>query len=146
MKKILFLVGILIVVNIVALKYNLFSKGSNNTPSQTILETSSPITTNSTKYPYIGIRFKMIDKQTAQLNQISEGAYITQVIDSSPASKSGLLEEDIIIEFEGKKIDTSDSQALTKLISEKTVGEKIALKIWRNKEIINVFVIPEANK
>ncbi|KKP61464.1 MAG: hypothetical protein UR54_C0001G0004 [Candidatus Roizmanbacteria bacterium GW2011_GWA2_34_18] len=70
-----------------------------------------PTMTKENNRTYLGIRYKMIDKQTAKLNKISEGAYITQVIDNSPAYKFGLSEEDIIIEVNGKKIGGSDEQS-----------------------------------
>lgn len=85
--------------------------------------------------PFLGIRYKMIDQQTAILNDLPEGAYIVQVIENSPAEKAGLQEEDIIIEFDGKKVK-GDDQALQKLISQKKVGERVNLKIWRNGEIL----------
>jgi serine protease Do len=152
MKKFLFLAIILIIFAGVAEKLNLFTNQSNNSAPIVRQVTPSPITTNltnstnSTDHPYIGIRYKMIDQQTAQANGIAEGAYITQVVDNSPASKSGLIEEDIIIEFDGAKVNTSDLQSLTRLVSEKTAGEKIDLKIWRNKEIIDTFVTLEIAK
>ena len=96
--------------------------------------------------PYVGVRYKMIDKQTAILNEVVEGAYVVQIVPGSPAEKSGLQEEDIITEFDGKKISGSDEQTLTKLISEKKPGEKVALKIWRNKEVKDMSVTLESAK
>lgn len=101
---------------------------------------------SSFEHPYIGIRYKMIDKQTAILNEVVEGAYIVQIIQGSPAEKSGLQEEDIITEFDGKKISGGDEQTLTKLISEKKPGERVNLKIWRNKEVKNISVTLESAK
>lgn len=98
------------------------------------------------EHPYIGIRYKMIDKQTAILNEIVEGAYVVHVVQGSPAEKSGIQEEDIITEFDGKKISGSDEQTLTKLITEKKSGERVGLKIWRNKEIKNISVTLESAK
>ncbi len=86
--------------------------------------------------PYIGVRYKMIDKQTALLNDVVEGAYVVEVIANSPAEKAGIQEEDIIVEFDGKKVKGDDDQGLAKMILTKRVGDKINLKIWRNKEII----------
>ncbi|MFN4212828.1 MAG: S1C family serine protease, partial [Microgenomates group bacterium] len=40
--------------------------------------------------PYIGVRYKMIDKQTAILNDIVEGAYVVEVLENSPAQKAGI--------------------------------------------------------
>ncbi|MCX7955615.1 MAG: trypsin-like peptidase domain-containing protein [Patescibacteria group bacterium] len=96
--------------------------------------------------PFLGIRYKMIDKQTAILNDIVEGAYIIEVVADSPASKAGLQEEDIIIEIDGKKLKSDDDQELAKVISEKKVGQIISLKIWRSKEIKNINVILEESK
>lgn len=95
---------------------------------------------------YIGVRYKMIDKQTAVLNELVEGAYIVQVVQESPAEKAGLQEEDIIIEFDGKRISSSDEQTLGKLIAGKKPGERVGLKIWRNKEIKNISVTLESAK
>jgi len=96
--------------------------------------------------PYIGVRYKFIDKQTAILNELVEGAYVVQVILGSPAEKAGIQEEDIIIEFDGKKIGGSDEQTLAKFIAEKKPGERVTLKIWRNKEIKNISVTLESVK
>lgn len=100
----------------------------------------------SFEHPYIGIRYKMIDKQTAILNEVVEGAYVVHVVQGSPAEKSGIQEEDIITEFDGKKISGSDEQTLTKLISEKKPGERVTLKIWRNKEVKEISVTLESAK
>lgn len=96
--------------------------------------------------PYIGIRYKMIDKQTAVLNELVEGAYVIEVVPNSPAEKAGIQEEDIVIEFQGKKIKGDDDQGLAKSILERKIGEKIKLKIWRNKEIKEISLFLEAYK
>lgn len=96
--------------------------------------------------PFLGVRYKMIDKQTAILNDVVEGAYIIEVVKNSPAEKAGLQEEDIIIEIDGKKLKTDDNQELAKIISEKKVGQNITLKIWRNKEIKTINLTLEESK
>lgn len=94
--------------------------------------------------PYIGVRYKMIDKQTAVLNDLVQGAYIVQVIQNSPADKAGLQDEDIIIEFDGKKITGDTDQALTLLLDNKRIGDVVQLKIWRNGNIMNKNLTLEA--
>lgn len=96
--------------------------------------------------PFLGVRYKIIDKQTAILNDVVEGAYIIEVVKNSPAEKAGLQEEDIIIEFDGKKLKTDDSQELAKIISDKKPGQTVSLKIWRNKEIKTINVTLEESK
>ncbi len=82
--------------------------------------------------PYIGVRYKMIDRQTAVLNNLIEGAYVVEVIENSPAAKAGVQEEDVILEIDGKKIQGNDDQGFAKMILDKKVGAKVKLKIWRN--------------
>lgn len=85
--------------------------------------------------PYIGVRYQMIDKQNAILNEVVEGAYVTEVIKGSPAEKAGLQAEDIITEFDGVKVKGNDEQGLTKQILENKVGETVTIKVWREKEV-----------
>ncbi|MDH7476174.1 MAG: trypsin-like peptidase domain-containing protein [Microgenomates group bacterium] len=94
--------------------------------------------------PFIGVRYKMIDKQTALLNDVVEGAYVIEVIENSPAAKAGLKVEDIITELDGKKVNGSDDQGLAKMILEKRIGDKITLKVWRDKEIKTFTLTLEA--
>jgi len=90
---------------------------------------------NSFERPYVGVRYKMVDKQTAILNDVVEGAYVTEVLEGSPAQKAGLETEDIITEFDGNKVKGDDDQTLAKMILQKKVGDTVQVKYWRNKEI-----------
>lgn len=96
--------------------------------------------------PYLGVRYKMIDTQTAVLNDLVEGAYIVEVIQNSPADKSGLQPEDIIIELDGQKIKGDNDTNLAKIIDAKKIGDTIQIKIWRNKEIKTIQLKLEAMK
>ncbi len=87
--------------------------------------------------PYIGIRYKSIDRQTAVLNDLVAGAYIIEVIANSPADKIGLQDEDVIIEFDGKKIGGSSDDELAQIIQTKKIGDTVSLKVWRNKSILD---------
>jgi len=94
--------------------------------------------------PYIGIKYKMIDQQSAILNDLVEGAYITTIISKSPAEKAGLQEEDIIIEFDKNKVKGTDEQSLGKMILSKKIGDKVTIKIWRNKQTLEKTLTLEA--
>jgi S1-C subfamily serine protease len=96
--------------------------------------------------PYIGVRYKMIDQQTAILNDLVQGAYVVEVLQDSPAEKAGIQEEDIIMEFDGQKIDGKDDQGLAKHIAEKNIGDTVKVKIWRNAEVSEKTITLEANK
>lgn len=96
--------------------------------------------------PYIGVRYKIIDRQTAVLNELVEGAYVIEVLPNSPAAKAGVQEEDIIIQFDGRRIQGQDDQGLAKLILEKNVGDQVSLRVWRNGETRDLTVTLEANR
>jgi S1-C subfamily serine protease len=59
------------------------------------------------------------------------GAYVYRVTSGSPAESAGIAEGDVIIEVDGKKIDTS-SQLIKHLLSYKT-GDVVKVKILREK-------------
>lgn len=93
---------------------------------------------------YIGVRYRLIDRQTAIMNDLVEGAYVVEVVTGSPAAKAGIRIEDVITEFDGVKIKGDDSQGLAKMISDKKIGASVALKIWRNKDIKTFNLVLEA--
>lgn len=97
------------------------------------------------KLPYMGIRYQMVDKQTAILNKIAEGAYIVEVVPDSPAEKAGLKDEDIITEFDGNKINGEDDQGLAKIILEKDVGDSVKIKYVRDGKVITTTITLEAS-
>ncbi|HLC94792.1 MAG TPA: trypsin-like peptidase domain-containing protein [Patescibacteria group bacterium] len=94
-------------------------------------------------HPFLGVRYKMIDRQTAILNDIPEGAYIISVVEDSPAAQAEIQEEDIITEFDGQKIKGDDDQTLQKLISQKKVGDRVRLTIWRDGKTMEKTVTLE---
>lgn len=87
--------------------------------------------------PYLGVRYVIINKDIADKNKLSVdyGALIVSgstsselaVVPGSPADKAGLVENDIILEFNGQKIDQDHS--LAGQIQKYNVGDIITLKI-----------------
>jgi len=117
-------------------------------PSNVIrdLLTNFQNTGGSFERPYIGIRYQMVDKQTAILNKVVEGAYVTDVIAGSPAEKAGLQVEDIIVEIDGKSITAIDDQALTKAVVQKKIGDKMIIKYYRSGDTKSIDLLLEAFK
>jgi len=98
--------------------------------------------------PFLGVRSIAINKQIQLENNLSfdygalvaRGEKITDfaVLPGSPADKSGLMENDIILEINGIKIDEKNS--LADIISELNVGDTIKVKFWHKGEIKNIQI------
>ena len=59
---------------------------------------------------------------------------MASVGEKSPADRAGIKAGDIILEFDGKKIDIM--RTLPKVVANTEVGKSVELKIWRNKKLI----------
>lgn len=89
--------------------------------------------------PFLGVRYKMISRDLALLNDVPEGAYIVDVVAKSPADKAGIAKGDILTKFDGLPIK-DDNGGLATMISKKKVGESVSIELWRNKETKTVTV------
>lgn len=87
--------------------------------------------------PFLGVRYKMISRDLALLNDVPEGAYIVEVVEDSAAEQAGLQEGDIITKINGQAVREKDG-GLAKIISSKKVGERIEIEIWRDGETIKL--------
>tara|TARA_B100000780_G_scaffold44308_1_gene27530 strand:+ start:143 stop:1567 length:1425 start_codon:yes stop_codon:yes gene_type:complete len=89
-----------------------------------------------TKRGWLGVRIQQVTKEIADVEKLknTEGALVASVGEKSPAKKAGLKAGDIILKFDGKKIDTM--RALPKLVSNTEVGKTVELEIWRDKKLI----------
>ncbi|MCX7944197.1 MAG: Do family serine endopeptidase [Deltaproteobacteria bacterium] len=64
-----------------------------------------------------------------------KGAYVYSVFRDSPADKAGIKPDDIIVEYNGKKIETSDD--LPWLVSNSPINKPVKIKLLREgKEIV----------
>lgn len=79
--------------------------------------------------PYLGIRYKVITRDLAIMNDIPEGAYIMEVVAGSPAETAGLAVGDIVTKIDDTKLSGANSE-LSKVISSKKVGQTITVTVW----------------
>jgi serine protease Do len=89
-----------------------------------------------TRRGWLGVRIQEVTKEIAEVEGLknTQGALIASVGEKSPADKAGLKAGDIILKFDGKKIETM--RTLPKLVSRTDVGKSVKLEIWRDKKII----------
>ncbi len=90
-----------------------------------------------TKRGWLGVRIQEVTKEIAEVEKLKkpQGALVASVGENSPADKAGVKAGDIILSFDGKKIDTM--RTLPKVVASTEVGKSVELKIWRNKKQIS---------
>ena len=94
-----------------------------------------------TKRGWLGVRIQTVTKDIADVEKLGEprGALVASVAENSPSDKGGIKAGDIILEFDGKKIN--EMSELPRIVAETEVGKKVKLKVWRNKREITKEII-----
>ena len=80
---------------------------------------------------WLGVMVHPVTMEVAKERKLEQpaGALVSSIVPSSPAARAGLLAGDIILEFDGKKVN---DRSLPWLASTTGVGQHITLVIWRN--------------
>lgn len=101
--------------------------------------------------PYLGVRYVPVNEKLKEANKLSVdyGVLVARgqtpeelaVMPGSPADKAGLVENDIILEVDGVKLD--EDHSLARIVASKNVGDKIELKILHKGEEEEVTVTLE---
>ncbi|MBN1328294.1 MAG: trypsin-like peptidase domain-containing protein [Candidatus Heimdallarchaeota archaeon] len=86
--------------------------------------------------PWLGVIGYTIDSKLANYYKLAKdkGALILEV-PNGPAKKAGIIQGDIIVEFNGEDVDSI--QMLTQKISKLRIGDEITLKILRESKIFS---------
>ena len=97
----------------------------------------SIIETGSITKPYIGVTVSSVSSE-AQGYGLPTGAAVRSVEADSPAAKAGLEENDIITEVDGIAINSSTE--LVNYVGEKTPGDELTFKVYRQGEELELTV------
>ena len=89
-----------------------------------------------TKRGWLGVRIQVVTKEIADVEKLDEprGALVASVAEKSPSDKAGIKAGDIILEFNGTKIN--EMKELPIIVAQTEVGKTIEVKVWRNKKEI----------
>ena len=94
-----------------------------------------------TKRGWLGVRIQDVTKEIAEVEKLDKarGALVASVAENSPSEKAGIQAGDIILEFNGEKIN--QMKELPAIVARTEVGKKVEVKIWRDKKEIIKNVI-----
>ena len=92
---------------------------------------------------FLGIYMQDINEDLYETMDLEsrKGTIVSDIVEGSPAEKSGLESGDVIIAFEGKEI--TNGAALKNLVSSASPGQKIMLTISREGKVQDIDVVLE---
>jgi len=104
--------------------------------------------TGKITYPYLGVRYVPMNSQIKRKLNFSYdyGVLVVRgetvadfaVIPGSPADKAGIMENDVILEINGVKID--EKNGLGDLIAKNSIDEVVMLKVWHKGDVKEISV------
>ena len=87
---------------------------------------------------YLGIGVAEVDADRAKALNLKEvrGVEVKSVDESSPAAKAGLKEGDVVLEYNGQRIEGTEQ--FVRLVRETPVDRQVRLSVWRNGALESV--------
>jgi serine protease Do len=92
------------------------------------------------QYGFMGIRLQELNREIAQGRglDIERGILVTEVLPDTPAERAGLMQGDVIVEFDD--IPVRDSERFRLMVGNTDVGKEVPLKVVRNGKSKNVSI------
>ena len=80
---------------------------------------------------WLGVRIQTVTKELAEGLRLDKasGALVASVTEGGPAEKSGIVQGDVILEFNGRPV--TDMRKLPLMVAETPIGERAEVVIWR---------------
>ncbi len=96
--------------------------------------------------PFLGIEYRAVTKEIAEIRGLPVGAFVETVIADSPAEKGGIRTGDIITRINSVRLD-EEQNTLAKVIAQQKVGDTVTLTIDRGgKEIALKVKLEDSNR
>jgi serine protease Do len=89
---------------------------------------------------YIGVKIRNIDAKLARALGVpqGEGVLVSELVRSGAGEQAGLKANDVILEVEGQKVNTSNH--LQSIVAQKRAGQEVKLKIFRDGSTFDKMV------
>jgi len=89
---------------------------------------------------WLGVSIQPITPELAQQFQLKEehGSLVADVVEGGPAEKAGIMRGDVIIEYEGKKVD--EPYYLRNMVASTPPGTEVEIKVIRDGQVETLWV------
>jgi serine protease Do len=84
-----------------------------------------------TRRGWLGVNVQSVTEDLAEATGIREGtgARVASVAPEGPAAKAGILQDDVIVRFDGK--DVTSMRGLPRLVSQTQIGKEVEIEVSR---------------
>lgn len=91
---------------------------------------------------WIGVRIQPVTDDIARSLNLdkAQGALVASVEAESPAEKAGFKSGDVVLEWDGEKVE--DMRDLPRLVADTAAGDKTEIKVWRDGKAKSLSVTP----
>ncbi len=87
---------------------------------------------------WLGIVFSPLTPEMKKLLKVDHGVQVNQVVPGDPAAKAGIKPGDVLLEFDGKKIE--DTEDFRLIVAQSEVGTTVPVKLMRGEKTLTVKV------
>jgi len=96
--------------------------------------------TGEIKRAWLGVRIQEVTDEIAKSVGLDKtyGALVQGLTAESPAALAGVKEGDIIVEFDGKEVESQ--KVLPRLVADAKIGKPALVKVWRDESFLNLSV------
>ncbi len=97
-------------------------------------------TTGEVKRGWLGVHIQQVTDEIAESLglETTEGALVASVIEDGPASKSDIKAGDVILKFNGKRVE--EMRMLPKIVADTEVNKAVKVEIWRGGKMVTLDV------
>jgi serine protease Do len=93
-----------------------------------------------TRRGWLGVRIQSVTDEIAESLGLKSaaGALVAGVSDDGPAKAAGIQQGDVVLSFDGKKIE--EMRTLPRLVAETRIGREVSVGVWRKDRMLEVKV------